>query len=99
VKWSATAFQDQGGLSWTRADGAGKPQALTRTRGIAFPWSFTPDGKRLAYIELDPGTAYELWTVPLDSDGTGLRAGKPEAILQNPAIDQGQRDEDAIQPN
>jgi hypothetical protein len=68
-------------------------------KGIAFPWSFTPDGKRLAYIELDPGTAYELWTVPLDSDGTGLRAGKPEAILQNPAIDQGQRDEDAIQPN
>jgi Tol biopolymer transport system component len=75
-------FQDQGGLSWTRSDGAGKPKSLTRTRSAAFPWSFSPDGRRLAYFELDPQTAYDLWTLPLENDREGLRAGKPEIFLR-----------------
>jgi serine/threonine-protein kinase len=75
-------FGSQEGLSWTRADGGGKPQLLVRTKGIVFPWSFTPDGKRLAYIELGPETSYDLWTVPLERDGAGLRAEKPEVFLQ-----------------
>ena len=32
-----------------------------------------------------PGTAFDLWTVPLESDSAGLRAGKPEVFLQTPA--------------
>ena len=50
-------FQAPGGIFWTRADGAGKPQSLTRSKGEQhlqfpwFPWSFTPDGKRLAFME------------------------------------------------
>jgi len=76
-------FEDQKGLSWTRPDGAGKPQPLLRTKSTTVQaWSFAPDGKRLAYFELDPGTASHLWTVPLDSDGAGLRAGQPEVFLQ-----------------
>ena len=72
-------------MSWTRADGAGRPQSLIRTKGEVFPWSFAPDGKRLAYMELDPVIAFDLWTVPLDSDGVALRAGKPEVFLQTPS--------------
>jgi Tol biopolymer transport system component len=78
-------FGDGGGVSWTRADGVGRPQSLIRTKGEVFPWSFAPDGKRLAYMELDPVMAFDLWTVPLDSDGAGLRAGKPEVFLQTPS--------------
>ena len=79
-------FQDQDGLSWTRADGAGKPQPLLRTKSTTVqPWSFAPDGKRLAYFELDPATASHLWTVPLTSDGGRLLAGQPEAFLQTSA--------------
>jgi serine/threonine-protein kinase len=74
-------YESQEGLSWMRADGAGKPQLLIRTKNTVYPWSFTPKG-RLAYIEVDPETAYDLWTVPLENDGTGLRAGKPEVFLQ-----------------
>jgi serine/threonine-protein kinase len=73
------------GLSWTRADGAGKPQLLIRTKNSVFPWSFTPNGKRLAYHEMDLKTSFDLWTVPLENDGAGLRAGKPEVFLQTPA--------------
>jgi serine/threonine-protein kinase len=78
-------YGSQEGLFCTRADGAGKPQPLIRTKDNVFPWSFTPNGNRLAYHELDPETANDIWTVPLENDGTGLRAGKREVFLQTPS--------------
>jgi hypothetical protein len=57
-------------------------EALTAS---VIPWSFTSDGKRLAYYGLDLDTSYDLWTVPLKNDGAGLRAGKPGGFLQTPA--------------
>ena len=68
-----------------RSDGSGKPQSLTQSKNLQVPWSFTPDGKRLAFLEQDSKTGYDLWTVPLESDSAGLRAGKPEVFLQTPA--------------
>jgi serine/threonine protein kinase/Tol biopolymer transport system component len=77
------AFQVVGeGMSVTRSDGSGKPQPLTQSKNIQYPWSFTPDEKRLAFWEQDSKTARDLWTVPLESDNAGLRAGKPEVFLQ-----------------
>jgi Tol biopolymer transport system component len=73
------------GMSVIRSDGAGKPQLLTPSKTLQLPWSFAPDGKRLAFFELGSGTGYDLWTVPLESDSAGLRAGKPEVFLQTPA--------------
>jgi Tol biopolymer transport system component len=74
----------QSGMSATRFDGAGKPQPLTESKNIQYPWSFTPDGKRLAFQEQSVG-AFHLWTVTLESNGQGLRAGKPEVFLQTQA--------------
>ncbi|MGA7793132.1 MAG: protein kinase [Candidatus Acidiferrales bacterium] len=74
-----------GGMYVIRSDGSGKPQPLTQSKNIQAPWSFTPDGKRLAFYELDSKTSFDLWTVPLESDSAGLRAGKPEVFLQTPA--------------
>ena len=79
-----TLFQAPGGVFWTRSDGAGKPQQLTQSKNAQYPWSFTGDGKRLAFNELTPENQYDIWTVPLESDGAGLRAGKPEPFLQTP---------------
>jgi serine/threonine-protein kinase len=78
-------YGSQEGLSWMRADGAGKPQLLIRTKGTVGPYSFTPNGNRLAYHELDPETAFDLWTVPVENDDRGLRAGKREVFLQTPS--------------
>jgi Tol biopolymer transport system component len=79
------AFRAVGeGMSVTRSDGAGKPQPLTQSKNIQWPYSFTPDGKRLAFMEQGSGT-FHLWTVPLESDSAGPRAGKPEVFLQTPA--------------
>jgi len=80
-------FETMGvGMSVIRSDGAGKAQTLTQSKTRQIPSSFTPDGKRLAFSERDmkkPGD--NLWTVPVESDGAGLRAGKPEVFLETPA--------------
>src|SRR5262249_23608698 len=57
-----------GTMFWTRADGAGQPQRLTQMKAssIQFPWSFSPDGKRLAYMETAGGIASaQIWTIPV----------------------------------
>ena len=69
------------GLFQARADGASQPQALTQSKTIQYPWSFTPDGKRLAYSEF-VGTP-QVWTVPLEDQGGQLKAGKPEPFLKS----------------
>ena len=76
----------ESGISWVRADGAGKPEPLTHSKNVQFPWSFSPGGKRLAFLEQSaPTSGYDLWTVAVESDGGGLRAEKPEAFLVTPA--------------
>ena len=49
-------FQRLGqGIFQVRADGAGQPHPLTESKTIRVPWSFTPDGSRLAYVEMGSG--------------------------------------------
>ena len=74
-------FEGKGGMFLTRSDGAGKPQPLTQSKNRQVPYSVTPDAKRLAWQEQGSG-GFDLWTMPLESDGAGLRGGKPEVFLQ-----------------
>jgi serine/threonine-protein kinase len=75
-------FRAPGGIFWTRSDGAGRPQSLTQSKNLQVPYSFTPDGKRLVFQELNATTGFHLWTVPVESDSSGLQGGKPELFLQ-----------------
>jgi Tol biopolymer transport system component len=68
------------GIYWTRADGAGQTQPLTQSKNVQIPWSFTPDGKRLAYEE-NAGKS-QIWTVSLEAQDGQLKAGKPEQFLK-----------------
>ena len=63
------------GLFWTRADGGGKPLPLVNRKSIAFPFSFSPGGARVAFYEVS-GTP-QIWTIPLQH-GDDLKAGDPE---------------------
>ena len=53
--WSADgryiAFRSAGGMFWTRGDGKGNPQQLTESKNLQVPWSFSADGRRLAFVE------------------------------------------------
>jgi serine/threonine-protein kinase len=75
-------FRSARGIHWTRSDGSAKPQTLTKSANLQFPTFFTPDGKRLAFSEMNREGAFNIWTVPVQSEGEGLRAGKPEPYLQ-----------------
>jgi len=78
--------QNGGGLRWIRSDGATGAQRLLQSEFGQFPWSFTPDGKRLAYAEFPRGGGSgDIWTVPIEADGAGLKAGKPEVFLKTEA--------------
>jgi eukaryotic-like serine/threonine-protein kinase len=69
------------GIFQARADGASQPEALTESKSSGVPWSFTPDGKRLAYLDGTGST--QIWTVPLEDQGGQLKAGKPEQFLKS----------------
>jgi serine/threonine-protein kinase len=72
------------GTFQARADGASQPRALMQGKQTQYPWSFTPDGKRLAYFE---GSPYQIWTVSLAEQGGRLKAGTPEQFLKSSFID------------
>ena len=71
------------GIYWMRADGAGEPQRLLEPPSqIVETYSFSPDGKRLAYALGAPD--FGIWTLPLDlADPDHPKAGKPELFLRS----------------
>lgn len=86
--WSADGryivFRGARAMFWTRGDGTGNPEPLTQSKNQQIPWSLTGDGKRLAFVEVDPASGADIWTAPVVSDSSGLRAGVPEVFLQTP---------------
>ncbi len=71
-------------IRWIRADGAKEAQTLLESKDLT-PYSFSPDGKRLAYTERSVDTGSDLWTLPLDvSDPDHPKPGKPELFFGTP---------------
>jgi len=75
------AFRQAGGMFAIRSDATGVVQPLMHKKNVQVPWSFAPGGNRLAFVEFADATGADIWTVPVDSDGRGLRAGQPELVL------------------
>jgi serine/threonine-protein kinase len=83
------AFESASGganfIRWIRADGAGESQLLVESKSGLRPYSFSPDGQRLAFAEQAVDTSFDLWTLPLDvSDPEHPKPGKPELFLRTP---------------
>jgi Tol biopolymer transport system component len=83
------AFQSTAGgfgIGWVRSDGSGEPRLVLPTQNVANPYSFSPDGQRLAYYEESPETSWDIWTLLLDlSDPDRPKPGKPELFLGTPS--------------
>ncbi len=61
-----TSFRDgRYCLYWRPADGSGTEELLTRREHWAAAYSFSPDGKLLAFDELDPTTPGGIWLLPV----------------------------------
>ena len=59
--------------------GLGKPQLLVDSGRLDVPRSWSPDGRLLLYVSLDPGPLDDLWILPLDAGGGH---GEPEPYLR-----------------
>ncbi len=79
------------GLYWIRSDGSGEAQRLTDGKLREFPFSFSPDGKRLAFDQTGNGGSSDIFTAPVENDpapgGSGVRLGKAELFLGTPFVE------------
>jgi serine/threonine-protein kinase len=88
------AFRSGNTLAWTRSDGSGKVERLAGVSRNAGPWSFSADGKWLAFWPLQP-TNSDLWIAALERTPGVLRLGHPQPLLQ----DAGTKGAPAISPD
>jgi|SoiMethySBSTD1v2_1073268.scaffolds.fasta_scaffold04345_11 eukaryotic-like serine/threonine-protein kinase len=81
-------FNTPEGIRYVRADGGSEPRVLLPTEAplARIASSITGDrhNSRLAFHQFRPaeGGKWDLWTVPIAVDGTGIRPGQPEPFLQ-----------------
>ncbi len=66
-------------LYWKPADGSGPEERLTTSDNNHTPDSWSPDGKLLAFSEINPTTGSDIWVLPLEGDR------KPRPFLRTPA--------------
>jgi serine/threonine-protein kinase len=64
-----------------RADGSSQPELLVETKGISIAGSFTKDGKRFAFADLQG--LPQIFTVSIEEKDGRLTAGKPEQFLKS----------------
>jgi serine/threonine-protein kinase len=76
------------GLYWVRSDGSGGAQRLTDGKLQETPYSFSPDGKRLAFEQDGNGRSQDIFTAVVETDpaggAAGVRLGKAELFLGTP---------------
>jgi serine/threonine-protein kinase len=67
---------------YTRSDGTGEIVRLTHSEYRQIPFSFSPDGKRLAFVQFGPQTKADIWILPLD----GARSDHPKPDEPQPFL-------------
>jgi serine/threonine-protein kinase len=81
---SSRGNQREGNLYWQRADGVGDAQRLTDSPIGQLPASWHPNGKFLAFTELNPQTNFDVLILPMEGDETsGWKPGKPTVFLNS----------------
>jgi len=77
------------GLYAVRSDGSGEARRLIE--GRQFPYSFSPDGKRLVITRTGNGSNLDILTLPVEADSgpdaAGIRLGKPDLFVGTPSIE------------
>jgi WD40-like Beta Propeller Repeat len=92
IVFASTRHGGSENLYWMRADGAGETVRLTESENQQYPTSFSPDGKRLAFVELNPQTNFDIGTLALEEvESDHPKPGKPEPFLVTPFNESGPR--------
>jgi Tol biopolymer transport system component len=71
-------------LWWIRADGGGDAQRLTESKSPQYASSWRPDGKVLAFAQLNPSTSGDIMTLPIEGDEkSGWKPGEPKPFVNS----------------
>jgi serine/threonine-protein kinase len=73
--------QPNPGIYWIPSDGGGQPAQLASLR-LAYPSSFAPDARTLAFADGNPFTGMKVWTAPIEGRSEQVRLGKTEPFVQ-----------------
>jgi Tol biopolymer transport system component len=80
--------QEKGGaynLWWIRADGAGDAQRLTESKNQQDEGSWRPDGKVLAFRQVNPRTQGDIMTLTVEgNEKSGWKPGEPKPFVNSP---------------
>ena len=69
-------------LWWIRADGSGDAQRLAESKSEKYARSWRPDGKVLAFHQLNPNTSWDIMTLPVEGDEkSGWKPGEPKPFV------------------
>ena len=72
-------------LYWQRSDGTGAVQRLTEAPNGQGAWSWHPNGKLLAFHELNPQQRDDIWILPIEGDEqAGWKPVKPTMFVGGP---------------
>ncbi|MFQ5930120.1 MAG: hypothetical protein ACE5MK_10490, partial [Acidobacteriota bacterium] len=73
-------------LFWKAADGTGQVERLTRSPNSQYPYSFSRDGKRLFFVELNPETRYDIHVLSMEGERSSKPLLQTEFSENTPAI-------------
>jgi serine/threonine protein kinase len=82
VFWSDTT--GTANLYWMRADGSGGREQLRSSNYLDIPFSFSPDGQLLSFVELNPATGEEIWVLRMNDRKAQLFLGAATAPSFSP---------------
>jgi serine/threonine protein kinase/Tol biopolymer transport system component len=82
---------EKGGVNnlwWIRADGAGDAQRLAESKSPQYLSAWRPDGKVLAFRQVNPETNSDVMTLPIEgSEKSGWKPGKPKPFVNSAFAD------------
>jgi serine/threonine protein kinase len=88
IVYSSTEGGGVPNLWWIRADGAGDAQRLSESKSQQYAGSWRPDGKVLAFRQLNPDTDLDIMTLSVEGDEkSGWKPGEPKVFV-NSAFDE-----------
>jgi len=75
-------FRSGNVLACTRSDGSGRVELLKQANPNSAPWSFSADGRWLAFWPLQPDS--DLWIAPVQRAPGMMRLGPAQLLVQRP---------------
>jgi serine/threonine-protein kinase len=77
-------------LFWQLADGSGGPERLTTSENLNIPGSLSPDGRLLAFAEVNPATGYDIWIMQMGDPSPSSGQAPSASSGQVPSAGSGQ---------